>query len=75
MATGFSAISKSYLPRLPKQAEMVMTTCWLSTEPTGPAPAEADVPSSADELPVQQTTFLVGELVTGQGIHHYSCKI
>ena len=65
MATGFSAITKSYLPQLPKQAAMVMTTCWLTTEPTGPDPAGADVPSSTDELPVQQTTFLVGELVTG----------
>ena len=34
---------------------------------TSPDSTEADVPSSTDEPPVQQTTFLVGELVTGQG--------
>ena len=52
-----------------------MTTCWFSKETviTSPDPAEVDVPSSTDELPVQQTTFLVGELVTGQVTHHYSC--
>ena len=68
-------MAKSSLPQLPKQAEMVMTTCWLSKEPvtTSPDPAEADVLSSTDELPVQQTTLLVGELVTGQLTHH--CKI
>ena len=65
MATGFSAITKSYLPQLPKQAEMVMTTYWLPMKRTSPDPAEVDVPSSTDEPPVQQTTFLVGELVTG----------
>ena len=74
-ASSSMAITKSHLPQLPKQAEMVMTTCWFSKEPvtTGPDPAEADVPSSTDELPVQQTTFLVGELVTGQVTHH--CKM
>ena len=69
MATGSSllVITKSYLPQSLKKAEIVMTTCWLSKEPviTGPDPAEVDVPSSTDELPIQQTTFLVGELVTG----------
>ena len=70
-ASSSMAITKRYLPQLPKQDEMVMTsltTCWFSKEPVtvGPDPAEADVPSSTDELPVQQTTFLVGELVTGQ---------
>ena len=72
-ASSSMAITKSYLPQLPKQTEMVMTTCWFSKEPTGPDLAEADVPSSTDELPVQQTTFLVGELVTGQVTHH--CKM
>ena len=74
-ASSSMAITKSHLPQLPKQAEMVMTTCWFPKEPvtTGPDPAEADVPSSTDELPVQQTTFLVGELVTGQVTHH--CKM
>ena len=74
-ASSSMAITKSYLPQLPKQAEMVMTTSWFPKEPvtTGPDPAEADVPSSTDELPVQQTTFLVGELVTGQVTHH--CKV
>ena len=33
---------------------------------TSPDLAEVDVASSTDEPPVQQTTFLVGELVTGQ---------
>ena len=69
-------ITKSYLPQLPNHTEMVMATCrWFSKEPvtTGPDPAEADVPSSTDELPVQQTTFLVGELVTGQVTHQ--CKM
>ena len=74
-ASSSIAIAKRYLPQLPKQAEMVMTTCWLSKEPvtTGPDPAEADVPSSTDELPVQQKTFLIGELVIGQVTHH--CKM
>ena len=73
-ASSSMAITKSYLPHLPKQAEMVMTTSWFYKEPTGPDPAEVDVPSSTDELrAVQQTTFLVGELVTGQVIHH--CKM
>ena len=54
---------------------MVMTFCQFSKDlvTTGPDPAEADVPSSTDELPVQQTMFLVGELVTGQVTHH--CKM
>lgn len=39
---------------------------------TGPDPAEVDdVPSSTKEPPVQQTTFLAGELVTGQVTHHF----
>ena len=68
-------VTKSSLPQLPKQAEMVMTACWFPKEPvtTGPDPAKVDVPSSTDELPVKQTTFLVGELVTGQVTHH--CKM
>ena len=73
-ASSSMAITKSYLPQLPKQAEMVMTTCRFSKEPTGPDPAEVDVPSSINELhAVQQTTFLVGELVTGQVTH--PCKM
>ena len=69
------AITKSPLPQLPKQAEMVMTTCWFTKKPvtTGSDLAEVDVPSSTDELPVQQTTFLVGEFVTGQVTHQ--CKM
>ena len=69
------AITKSNLPQLPDHAEMVMTAYWFPKEPvtTGPDPAGTDVPSSTDELPVQQTTFLVGELVTGQVTHH--CKM
>ena len=74
MATGSSllAMTKSNLPQSPKQAEMVVTTCWFSKEPvtTGPDPAEVDVPLSTDEPPVQQTTFLVGELVTGYKQHN-----
>ena len=78
MATRASSsmeITKRYSPQLPKHAEMVMTTCWFSKEPvtTGLNSAEVDVPSSTDELPVQQTTFLFGELVTGQVTHH--CKM
>ena len=46
-----------------------MTTCWFSKEP-GPDPAEVDVPLSTDEPPVQQTTFLVGKLVTGYKQHN-----
>ena len=76
MATGSSslAITKNNLPQLPKEAEMVMTTCWFTKElavTTGPDPPEVDVPSSTDKPPVQQTTFLVGELVTGQVTHHF----
>ena len=75
-ASSSMAITKSHLPQLSNHAEMVMTTCWFPVKEsvtTGPDPAEADVPSSNDELPVQQTTFLVGELVTGQVTHH--CKM
>ena len=75
-ASAAMAITKSCLPQLPKHAEMVMTACWFSKEPTGPDPAEVDVPPSiaTDELhAVQQTTFLVGELVTGKVTHHH-CK-
>ena len=69
-------VAKSSLPQLPKQAEMVMTTFWLSKEPvtTSPDSAEADVPSSTDEPPAQQT-FLVGELVTGQVAITHHCKM
>ena len=75
-ASSSMAITKSHLLQLPKQAEMVMTNCWFPKEPvttSGLDPAEADVPSSTEELPVQQTSFLVGELVTGQVTHH--CKM
>ena len=74
-ASSSMAITKRYLPQLPKQAEMVMTTCWFPKEPvtTAPDPAEVDVPSLTDELLVQQTTFLAEEFVTGQVAHH--CKM
>ena len=77
MATGSSslAITKNTLPQLPKEAEMVMTTCWFPKEltvTTGSDPAEMDdVSSSTKEPPVQQTTFSAGELVTGQLTHHF----
>ena len=74
-ASSSMAITKSYLPQLPNHAEMVMTTCWFSKNPVIPSPAspEMDLPSSTDEPPVQQTTFLVGKLVTGQVTYH--CKM
>ena len=67
-------VAKSSLPQLPKQAEMVMTTCWLSKKPVTTSPDSAEAPST-DEPPVQQTTFLVGELVNGQVAITHHCKM
>ena len=57
IATDIAIMATSPLPQLPKQAEMVMTTCWKKPVTTGPDLAEVDVPSSTDELPVQQNIF------------------
>ena len=74
MATESSSLvaTKSSLPQLPEGSEMVMTTDWIKRPVTmGPDPGELDVPSANDELPIQQTTFSAGELVTGQATHHF----
>ena len=75
MATESSSLvaTKSRLSQLPKYSEIVITTTWIIIErsvPMGSDPGELDVPSANDELPIQQTTFSAGELVTGQATHH-----
>ena len=59
-------VTKSRLPQLPECSEMVMTTDCIKRPVMGPDPGELDVPSTNDELPIQQTTFSTGELITGQ---------
>ena len=76
MATESSSLvaTKSCLPQLPKYSEMVITTTWIIIERSvtmGSDPGELDVPSANDELPIQQTTFSAGELVTGQATYHF----
>ena len=73
MATKSSSLvaTKSRLSQLPEGSEMVMTTDWIKRSVTmGSDPGELDVPSTNDKLPIQQTTFSAGELVTGQATQH-----
>ena len=73
MATESSSLvaTRSRLSQLPEDSEMVMTTDWIKRSVTmGSGPGELDVPS-ANKLPIQQTTFSAGELVTGQATQHF----
>ena len=74
MATESSSLvaTKSRLSQLPEGSEMmVMTTDWIKRSVNiSSYPGELDVISANDELPIQQTTFSAGELVTGQATQH-----
>ena len=73
MATESSSLvaTKSRLSQLPEGSEMVMTTDWIKRSVNiSSYPGELDVISANDELPIQQTTFSAGELVTGQVTQH-----